>query len=403
MAMEGLRQLYRIGAGPSSSHTMGPQRAARRFLARHPDAASYRVTLYGSLAATGRGHLTDVGLKAAFGETPFEIAWHADQVLPFHPNGLDLEALDAAGASLGTWRVFSVGGGAIREEGAPPPPSVYPLSTMDEILAWCENAGEPLWRYVETHEGKEIWTHLDEVRLAMDEAIVRGLDVEGSLPGGLRLRRKAREVYLKSRRAGPGQATGLLSAYALAVMEENASAGIVVTAPTCGACGVLPAVLHHVQETSQCSDHEILRALATAGLVGDLVKTNASISGAEVGCQGEVGTACAMAAAAAAQLMGGSPRQVEYAAEMGLEHHLGLTCDPVMGLVQIPCIERNAFAATRAVAAAEYALLGDGTHRISFDQVVQTMLETGRALPGAYRETAVGGLAATFRAAEHPM
>lgn len=382
---------------------MGPQRAAHQFLARHPAAASYRVTLYGSLAATGRGHLTDVGLRSAFGERPFDIRWRADEVPAFHPNGMDFEALDAAGASLDTWRIYSVGGGALSEEGAPPPESVYPLSTMDEILAWCSETGEPLWRYVEVHEGAGIWAHLEDVRVAMREAIARGLDSEGPLPGGLRLRRKAREVYLKGRHVGTGQATGLLSAYALAVMEENASAGIVVTAPTCGACGVVPAVTHHVQETSRCSDHEILRALATAGLIGDLVKTNASISGAEVGCQGEVGTACAMAAAAAAQLMGGSPRQVEYAAEMGLEHHLGLTCDPVMGLVQIPCIERNAFAATRALAAAEYALLGDGTHRISFDQVVETMLVTGRALPGAYRETAEGGLAATFRAAEHPM
>jgi L-serine dehydratase len=237
----------------------------------------------------------------------------------------------------------------------------------------------------------------------MKEAIRRGLDAEGALPGGLHLRRKAREVHLKARRAAAGQGTGLLSAYALAVMEENASAGVVVTAPTCGSCGVLPAVLRHVQETSSCPDRDILRALATAGMVGNLVKANASISGAAVGCQGEVGTACAMAAAAAAQLLGGSPRQVEYAAEMGMEHHLGLTCDPVMGLVQIPCIERNAFASTRAVSAAEYALLGDGTHRITFDQVVRTMKETGMALPSAYRETSKGGLAAIRGDASHPM
>lgn len=401
--MESLRELYRIGAGPSSSHTMGPQRAAREFLSRRPDAAAYRVTLYGSLAATGRGHLTDVALERAFEGRRLEIAWKEDVVLDLHPNGMDFEALDGAGACLEAWRVFSVGGGALREEGAPEPPSVYSLSTMDDLLRWCEREGEPLWRLVEVHEDADIWEHLEQVRATMRDSIRRGLDLEGALPGGLRLRRKAREVYLKARRAGPGQHTGLLSAYALAVMEENASAGTVVTAPTCGACGVVPAVLQHVQETSACSDHEIDRALATAGLVGLLVKTNASISGAEVGCQGEVGTACAMAAAAAAHLMGGSPRQVEYAAEMGLEHHLGLTCDPVLGLVQIPCIERNAFAATRAMAAAEYALLGDGSHRISFDQVVKTMAETGRALPNAYRETSRGGLAATFRAAEHPM
>ena len=401
--MESLRELYRIGAGPSSSHAMGPQRAALRFLERQPDAASYRVTLYGSLAATGRGHLTDVALARAFGERRFEIAWRPEEQLEFHPNGMDFQALGADGGVLDAWRVFSVGGGALREEGAPPPADVYPLKSMADLLAWCESQGEPLWRLVEIHEGPAIWEYLDDCWRVMQDAIRRGLDVEGALPGGLKLRRKAREVYLKARRAGPGQGTGLLSAYALAVMEENGSAGTVVTAPTCGACGSLPSVLAYMKETSACSDHEIVRALATAGLVGNLVKTNASISGAEVGCQGEVGTACAMASAAAAQLMGGSVRQIEYAAEMGLEHHLGLTCDPVLGLVQIPCIERNAFAATRAVAAAEYALLGDGSHRISFDEVVATMLETGRALPNAYRETSRAGLAALYKAAEHPM
>jgi L-serine dehydratase len=401
--MESLRELYRIGAGPSSSHTMGPQRAARTFLARCPTAARYRVTLYGSLAATGKGHLTDIGLAEAFGPRPFEIAWRPEVVLPFHPNGMDFEGLDASGDPIDTWRAYSVGGGAIREEGSPAPSDLYPETSMSDLLAWTEEHSEPIWRVAALREGPRLWEHLDEVWAAMNAAIRRGLDLEGALPGGLKLRRKAREVYLKSRRQGPGQPTGLLSAYALAVMEENASAGIVVTAPTCGACGAVPAVLKYMQESSACSDSEIVRALATAGLVGNLVKRNASISGAEVGCQGEVGTACAMAAAAAAQLMGGSPRQIEYAAEMGLEHHLGLTCDPVMGLVQIPCIERNAFAATRAVSAAEYALLGDGSHRISFDEVVATMDETGRALPGAYRETSQAGLAGLFRIAEHPM
>jgi L-serine dehydratase len=401
--MESLRELYRIGAGPSSSHAMGPQRAALRFLERRPDAPAYRVTLYGSLASTGRGHLTDVALERAFGERGVELVWRPDVILPFHPNGIDFEALDEAGSPVEVWRVYSVGGGALREEGAPPPASVYPLTTMDAILAWCEAHGEPIWRLAEIHEGPSIWLHLEDAWRAMQASISRGLAAEGALPGGLRLRRKAREVHLKAQRSGIGRATGLLSAYALAVMEENGSAGIVVTAPTCGACGALPAVLAHVKEISGCSDGETLRALATAGIVGNLAKTNASISGAEVGCQGEVGTACAMAAAAAAQLMGGTPRQVEYAAEMGMEHHLGLTCDPVLGLVQIPCIERNAFAATRAVSAAEYALLGDGTHRISFDEVIQTMLETGRALPNAYRETSEAGLASIFRLAEHPM
>ncbi len=397
--MESLRELYRIGAGPSSSHTMGPQRAAARFLVRRPQDPAYRVTLYGSLAATGRGHLTDVALRRAFDGRSFDLVWKPETCLPFHPNGMDFEALGKAGELVERWRVFSVGGGALREEGAPAPPALYPLSSMDAILAWCASQGEPLWRWAEVQEGPELWPYLDEVWTAMQEAIRRGLESEGALPGGLHLRRKAHDMHRRASRGG--SPTGMISAYALAVMEENASAGVVVTAPTCGACGALPAVLRHLKES--CEDRDILRALATAGIVGNLVKTNASISGAEVGCQGEVGTACAMAAAAAAQLMGGSPPQVEYAAEMGLEHHLGLTCDPVLGLVQIPCIERNAFAATRAVSAAEYALLGDGTHRISFDQVTRTLKETGKALPNAYRETSEGGLAAVFRAASHPM
>ncbi len=395
--MESLRELYRIGAGPSSSHTMGPQRAALQYKARHP-AASYRVTLYGSLAATGRGHLTDVALTRAFAPSTVEMVWKGDVVLPFHPNGMDFEAPGAP-----AWRVFSVGGGALREETAPAPASVYPVSTMDAILEGCGREGEPIWRLAETSEGPALWDHLADVWKTMQEAIRRGLEAEGALPGGLKLRRKAREMHLKARASGPARATGLLSAYALAVMEENGSAGVVVTAPTCGACGALPAVLRYVQETTGCGDRDVLHALATAGIVGNLVKANASISGAEVGCQGEVGTACAMAAAAAAQMMGGTPRQIEYAAEMGMEHHLGLTCDPVLGLVQIPCIERNAFAATRAVSCAEYALLGDGTHRITYDQVVRTMKETGRSLPSAYRETSRGGLASVWKTASHPM
>lgn len=394
--MESLRELYRIGAGPSSSHTMGPQRAALLFKTRHP-ADSYRVTLYGSLGATGRGHLTDVALVRAFAPAAVEILWRPETLLPFHPNGMDFEG---AGAS---WRVFSVGGGALREEGAPAPASIYPAASMAAILKWCDAEGEPLWRLAEVSEGSELWDFLSEVWQAMQEAIRRGIESEGALPGGLKLRRKAHEVHQKARAVRSARVTGLLSSYALAVMEENAAAGIVVTAPTCGACGVVPAVLRHLKAVTGCGDRAILHALATAGIVGNLVKSNASISGAEVGCQGEVGTACAMAAAAATQLLGGSPRQIEYAAEMGMEHHLGLTCDPVLGLVQIPCIERNAFAATRAVSCAEYALLGDGTHRVSFDHVVMTMMETGRSLPSAYRETSEGGLARVLKLASHPM
>ena len=401
--MQSLTELYRIGCGPSSSHTMGPQRAALMFLEQTPGACAYRVTLYGSLAATGRGHLTDVALQKSLISHTLEIVWRPEIVLPFHPNGMDFEALDAAGITTRKWRVFSVGGGALREENAPPPPSLYPLSTMSEILNWCNKQGEPIWRFVEVNEGPGIWNYLEKVWIAMQQAIERGLKSEGILPGGLHLRRKANDINLKAGQATYARDTGLLSSYALAVMEENGSAGVVVTAPTCGACGAVPAVLKHIQERAGCSDQDILKALATAGLIGNLIKTNASISGAEVGCQGEVGTACAMAAGAATQLLEGTPRQIEYAAEMGMEHHLGLTCDPVLGLVQIPCIERNAFAATRAVSAAEYALLGNGEHRISFDEVVRTMKETGQALPSAYRETAEGGLANLFKLASHPM
>ena len=382
---------------------MGPQRAALLYRSRHPEATSYRVTLYGSLAATGRGHMTDKALLAALSPNKVELVWKPEIVLPFHPNGLDFETLDASGQSQNRWQVFSVGGGELREEHAPPPSAVYPETSMADVLAWCEQNSEPIWHLVEQREGPEIWGYLASVWTTMRDSIQRGLDAEGVLPGGLKLRRKAREVYLKAKGSTLGRNTGLISAYALAVMEENGATGVVVTAPTCGACGAVPGTLRYVQEMTAASDTDVHKALATAGVIGNLVKRNASISGAEVGCQGEVGTACAMAAAGAAYLLGGTSRQIEYAAEMGMEHHLGLTCDPVLGLVQIPCIERNAFAATRAVSAAEYALLGDGVHRISFDQVVKTMKETGAALPSAYRETSEGGLANLFKIASHPM
>ncbi len=401
--MQSLRELFRIGCGPSSSHTMGPQRAAADYRTRYPDVNAFRVTLYGSLAATGRGHLTDVALHNALSPHALEIIWKPDIVPDFHPNGIDFETVSASGQAANKWRVYSVGGGALREENVPLPPPVYRLATMTDILKWCDERGAPLWRWVEETEGPEIWDYLQTVWAAMQAAIQRGLKTEGTLPGGLKLRRKAHEIFQKALTAAASRATGLISAYALAVMEENGSAGVVVTAPTCGACGTVPAVLQHMLETVRCSEEEILKALAIAGIVGNLVKTNASISGAEVGCQGEVGTACAMASAAAAYLLGGTPHQCEYAAEMGMEHHLGLTCDPVLGLVQIPCIERNAFAATRAVSAGEYAMFGDGSHRISFDEVVQTMKVTGESLSREYRETSLGGLARVYQLAAHPM
>ncbi|MCE5248296.1 MAG: L-serine ammonia-lyase, iron-sulfur-dependent, subunit alpha [Candidatus Polarisedimenticolia bacterium] len=399
--MQSIRELFRVGVGPSSSHTMAPRRAAELFKARVPGAARHRVTLYGSLAATGKGHLTDVAVRAALAPAEVEVVFRAGEQLPRHPNGLLFEAFDAAGSPLASWRAYSVGGGALEDdEGtAAAPPEVYDLTTMGEILDHCDQTGRTFWEYVEEREGPEIWDFLREVLRAMEAAVDRGLRAQGVLPGGLGLPRKAWTFHRKAEMSSPlhMRREGLLFAYALAVSEENAVGGVIVTAPTCGSCGVLPAVLRGVRE-SLADDDELaaLRALATAGLVGDIVKKNASISGAEVGCQGEVGVACAMAAAAAAQLLAGTVRQIEYAAEMGLEHHLGLTCDPVAGLVQIPCIERNVFAAARAVTCAEYALLSDGSHRIPFDDVVAVMRDTGRDLPLAYRETAFGGLAAAY-------
>jgi len=395
--MESLRELYRIGHGPSASHTLGPRTAAERFRARTADAARYRVTLYGSLAATGRGHLTDQAIAKVLQPVPTELRWKPDVALSFHPNGIDFEALDAEGNATTRWRIYSVGGGALREEGAPTPASVYPSTSLAEILDWAQQNGEPLWACVEQNEASGIWDHLRDVWRAMQDSLTRGLAAEGALPGPLCLARKASSYLRKAQRlAGAFRGSGILAAYALAVSEENASGGLVVTAPTCGSCGVMPAVLRFLQEENRCAEKEILRALACAGLFGNIAKRNASISGAEVGCQGEIGVACAMAAAAAAQLLGGTPSQIEYAAEMGLEHHLGLTCDPVAGLVQIPCIERNAMAATRALDCASFALLSDGRHRISYDQVVQAMKTTGRDLPSLYRETAAGGLAAVY-------
>jgi L-serine dehydratase len=400
--MKTLRELYRIGHGPSSSHTMGPYRAAAQFLRKYPDAVSFRVTLYGSLAATGKGHLTDVAIQEALTKHDVEIIWKPSEELPLHPNGMLLEALGESREVLSTQEEYSVGGGALLSDGELG--DIYLAKTLSDILAHCDKSGESFWGYVVRCEGEDIWNFLDEIWAAMCESIEKGLDSEGQLPGGLNLFRKAHSFFRKSTMlAADIRSDALLAAYAYAVAEENACGGRVVTAPTCGSCGVLPAVLYYLNNKLDCSRMDIVRALATAGLFGNIVKTNGSISGAAVGCQGEVGVACAMAAAAATQLLGGSPRQIEYAAEMGLEHHFGLTCDPVRGLVQIPCIERNAHAATRAVSCCHFALLSDGLHWISFDDAVLVLLETGQALPTLYRETSAGGLARIYekRIAEH--
>lgn len=396
--MKTIREIYRIGYGPSSSHTMGPRKAAEIFVGRTQEAASYVVTLYGSLAATGRGHMTDVAILDVLKNAT--IRWMPDVFLPYHPNGMKFEALDTDGKVIDCWTVYSVGGGALEEEGKQGDelPEIYHLNTMTEILRYCEESGKSFWEYVEECEGKEIWDYLHDVWQVMCEAIERGIDAEGVLPGPLHLARKAASYYVKATGYRDNVRTrALVFAYALAVSEENAAGGRIVTAPTCGSCGVLPSVLYHVGKSKNFSEARILRALATAGLFGNVVKHNASISGAEVGCQGEVGVACAMAAAAATQLFGGTPSQIEYAAEMGLEHHLGMTCDPVCGLVQIPCIERNAYAAARALDTNVYASFSDGLHRVSFDKVVEVMKETGHDLPSLYKETAQGGLAKEYR------
>ena len=419
MSMKSIKDVYKIGKGPSSSHTMGPFKAVRHYMENHPDALSLNVVLYGSLAATGKGHLTDVAVEEAFhtwkptdketlekhedrkGDVTIE--WMPKENLPYHPNGMKVACVDADGALVDQWTYYSIGGGDIKCDECPVEAdkdgATYTMTLLRDIKNWCINTGKTYWEYVLECEGKDsgVWEHLELVWKVMKEAVERGIEQEGVLPGPLNLRRKALSYHVRAFGQGDTFKTrGLVFAYALAVSEENAAGGTIVTAPTCGSCGVLPSVLYHMQTRYQFSDTRILRALATCGLIGAVVKHNASVSGAEVGCQGEVGVACAMAAAAVAQLMGGSPSQIEYAAEMGLEHHLGLTCDPVGGLVQIPCIERNAYAAARAMDAGIYALYTDGRHRVSFDQAVKVMKQTGHDLPSLYKETSEGGLAAAI-------
>ena len=469
--MESLKELYRIGTGPSSSHTMGPERAAARFKEKNLYADRFIATLYGSLAKTGPGHLTDVILEKTFAPRPVEIRFDfSDKPLP-HPNTMELTAIQngetvdfervisVGGGKIvvegeapdvpadvyplssfaeikayctekrirlwqyveqcegdGIWlylgevwkcmkngetvdfeRVISVGGGKIVVEGEAPdvPADVYPLSSFAEIKAYCTEKRIRLWQYVEQCEGDGIWLYLGEVWKCMKNAVARGLETEGTLKGGLEVQRKAKMLYRQKHidESAETRENRLVCAYAYAVSEENASGGVIATAPTCGACGVLPSVLLYMQERRGFSDTEILHALASGGIIGNLIKTNASISGAECGCQAEIGSACSMAAAALAELHGMELDQIEYAAEVAMEHHLGLTCDPVRGLVQIPCIERNAVAAMRAINALSLANFLTYTRKISFDVVVHTMYETGRDLFSKYRETGEGGLA----------
>lgn len=399
--MRSITELYRIGKGPSSSHTMGPEKAAKLFLAEHPEADGFTVRLYGSLAMTGKGHGTDRVLLETLGAERTQIEMADEAPFPLeHPNTMELLAY-RQGVQTGEMRVTSVGGGEIAIVGRPTPPSeqCYPHASFTEIADYCRVEGLSLAGYVARFEPSGWREHLQQVLEVMRQAVARGISTDGVLPGELGVRRKAARLWNRHLPNESPEAAEMRrrSAYAYAVSEENAAGGVICTAPTCGACGVVPAVLLRAQETEGYSDAEMLDALATAGLIGDLIRTNASISGAECGCQAEIGAACSMAAAGLAQLRGCDLRRIESAAETAMEHNIGLTCDPVCGLVQIPCIERNSVAAQKAVHAVLLASLLGEAHKVSFDCIVRNMYETGKDLLGAYRETSVGGLAKLYR------
>ena len=399
--MKSIREIYKIGKGPSSSHTMGPERAARLFQSRYPEADRFQVPLYGSLSKTGVGHGTDRVLRDTLGENRTEVIFSQETLRGAHPNTMEFTAF-RNGQEIGRLRVESIGGGDIRIPGEPEGAEgegIYIEHSFAEIAYFCK------WRYIDTlssyvelNEGEEIWDFLGTVWQTMKQSIEEGLSRDGVLPGGLNVQRKAKYLYtqIPDDKIPALKEFQHIAAYAYAVAEQNASNGTVVTAPTCGACGVVPAVLKYAQDTKGFSDGEICRALATAGVIGNLTKTNASISGAECGCQAEIGTACSMAAAALAELYGQNLDQVEYAAEVAMEHHLGLTCDPICGLVQIPCIERNAVAAMRAMNACNLSYFLTGSRNISYDMVCRAMRETGVNLDHRFRETSEGGLARLY-------
>ena len=398
--MKSIRDIYKTGKGPSSSHTMGPERAAKLFLEQHPDAEGFRVVLFGSLSKTGVGHGTDRVLQDVLSPYPTEIVFSKETLADSHPNTLDFYAIKD-GKDIACLRVESIGGGDIRIPGQRhlDPPEVYPENSFAEIADFCKwRYIDKLSDYVELNEGVEIWDFLMNVWLTMKQSIEDGLNATGVLPGGLNVQRKAK--YLKEQDPEEKNPALLefqqIAAYAYAVAEQNAGNGTIVTAPTCGACGVVPAVLKYAQDTKGFSDEQIIRGLATAGIIGSLTKRNASISGAECGCQAEIGTACSMAAAALAELYDQNLDQVEYAAEVAMEHHLGLTCDPICGLVQIPCIERNAVAAMRAMNACNLSYFLTGSRNISYDMVCRAMHDTGIHLNHQFRETSEGGLARIY-------
>ncbi len=374
--MESLRELYKIGRGPSSSHTMGPYKAAKAVKNIYGDADRFEVILYGSLALTGKGHMTDAIIYEALYPTITNVVFDKESKIDFHPNTVDFIAYKS-GNEIGRERVYSIGGGSILFEGKEyiKPDEIYPLNSFAEIAKYCSERNMRIPDYVERIEGREIWDYLFNIWQVMKKSIDEGLRTTGTLAGGLEVNRKAHFLYSQRHidESAQTRENRTVCAYAFAVSEQNAGGGEIVTAPTCGSSGVLPSVLRYMQEQKGFSDYEIVRALASGGLIGNLIKKNASISGAECGCQAEVGSACSMAAAALAELFGMGIEQIEYAAEVAMEHHLGLTCDPVDGLVQIPCIERNAVAAMRAINALSLANFLTPLSKVSFDTVVKTM------------------------------
>jgi L-serine dehydratase len=391
--MESIRELYKIGNGPSSSHTMGPAKAAKIFKEKNPTATKYEVTLYGSLAATGKGHLTDEVIKKMLSPIPCKIIFNEDIVYQYHPNGMELRAY-LNDKLIDKWLTFSVGGGSLKnlnEERDSFSKEVYPHKSMNEILDYIAKNHLTLISYIKKFEDKDITSYMETIYETMISSIKRGLYKDGILPGGLNVERKASMFYAKYLENHSLET--LVYAASLAVAEENASGGIIVTAPTCGSSGVLPPLIYAEETINNISHEKIIDGLLIAGLIGNVVKTNGSISGAEVGCQGEIGVACAMGAAFIAYIKNANDDCIEYAAEIALEHHLGMTCDPVAGLVQIPCIERNAMASMQAYNAANYASLTNGAHHISFDSVIEVMKQTGKDLNENYRETSKGGLA----------
>jgi L-serine dehydratase len=395
-------EVYKIGAGPSSSHSIGPERAAREFLQSLPrPPARIRVTLFGSLALTGRGHLTDTSIRRALDPVAVDFAWDTEtRPLP-HPNTMKFEAFAADGKTMRDWTVYSIGGGSLADASGPVGESdraVYPFGAISDAIRYAEMQGVAFWQVVEQVE-RDVWPRLEAIWQAMRASVERGLrSDERFLPGALKLRRRARDSHAAAGgQTSPQRDLALLSAFGLAVSEENASGGTIVTAPSCGAAGIVPGLLYYFEEEKRTPRERILRGLATAGVFGSVIRANASVSGAEVGCQGEVGSACSMAAAAGSQILGGTLRQIEYAAEIAMEHHLGLTCDPIEGYVQIPCIERNMIACLRAFECASFSVTTDGRHLVSFDDVIEVMYRTGQDMRSAYRETARGGLASVWR------